>query len=76
MDEQLSNAERRPESQELVVLVKVILRRDVVFAAVRWACEVELGGEGDVRVVERNEPKAEELSDVEVEDHVGGVVGC
>jgi len=76
MNEQLSNAERRHETEELVVLVKVILRRNVVFTAVRWACELELGGEVDVRVVERNEPKAEELSDVEVEDHVGGVVGC
>jgi hypothetical protein len=27
-------------------------------------------------VVERDEPKAEELGDVEVEDQVGGVVGC
>jgi hypothetical protein len=27
-------------------------------------------------VMERDEPKAEELGDVEVEDHVGGVVGC
>jgi len=36
---------------------------------------VELGGEGDVRVVERDEPKAEKLGDVEVQDQVGGVVG-
>jgi len=76
VNEKLSNAEGCHEAQELVVLVKIVLRRDVVFAAVRWACEVELGGEGDVRVVERDEPKAEELGDVEVEDHVGGVVGC
>ena len=44
MDEKLSNAEGCHEAQELVVLVKIVLRRDVVFAAVRWACEVELGG--------------------------------
>ena len=71
MDEKLSDTKGCHEAEELVVLVKIVLRRDVVFAAVRWACEVELGGEGDVRVVERDEPKAEELGDVEVEDHVG-----
>lgn len=76
MDKQLSNAEGCHEAEELVVLVQIVLRGDVVFAAVRWACEVELGGKGDVRVVERDEPKAEELGDVEVEDQVGGVVGC
>lgn len=76
MDEQLSNAEGRHEAEELVILVQVILRCDVVFAAVWWAREVELGGESDVRMVERHEPKAEELGDVEVEDQVGGVVGC
>jgi hypothetical protein len=52
------------------------LRYDVVFAAVRRACEVKLGGESHVRMVERDEPQAEELGDVEVEDQVGGVVGC
>ena len=57
-------------------MVEVVLRRDVVLVATRWACEVELGSEGNVRVVERNEPKAEELGDVEEENHVGGVVGC
>lgn len=57
-------------------MVEVVLRRDVVFVAIRWACEVELGSEGNVRVVERNEPKAEELGDVEEENHVGGIVGC
>lgn len=56
-------------------MVEVVLRRDVVLVATRWACEVELGSEGNVRVVERNEPKAEELGDVEEENHVGGVVG-
>ena len=76
MDEKFSNAEGSHEAEELVVLIKVILRRDVVSAAVRWACEEELGGKGDVRVVERNEPKAEKLGDVEVKDQVGGVVGC
>lgn len=76
MDEKLRNAERRHEAEELIVLVEIILRSDVVFAAVRWACEVQLGGEGDVRMVEWNEPKAEELGDVEVEDQVGGVVCC
>ena len=57
-------------------MVEVVLCRDVVFVATWWACEVKLGSEGNVRVVERNEPKAEELSDVEEENHVGGVVGC
>ena len=71
MDEKLSNAEGCHEAKELVVLVEVILRCNVVFTAARWSCEVELGGKGDVRVVERDEPKAEELGDVEVEDHVG-----
>lgn len=68
MDKQLSNAEGCHEAEDLVVLVQIVLRGNVVFAAVRWACEVELGGKGDVRVVERDEPKAEELGDVEVED--------
>ena len=56
-------------------MIEVVLRRDVVFAAVWWAREVELGREGDVRVVEGHKPQAEELGDVEEEDHVGGVVG-
>ena len=68
MDEQFSNAEGCHEAEELVVLVEIVLSRDVVLAAIRWACEVELGGESDVRMVKRHKPKAEELGNVEVED--------
>ena len=76
MDEELRDTERRHEPEELVVLVEVVLRLDVVLATVRWAGEVDLSGEGDVRVVEGYKPQAEELRDIEVEDHVGRVVGC
>jgi hypothetical protein len=76
VDEELRNPEWRHEAEELVVLVEVILRLDVVLATVRWAGEVDLSGECDIRVVEGYKPQAEKLCDVEVEDHVGGVVGC
>ena len=75
MDEELGNPEWRHKAEELVVLVEVILRLDVVLATVRWAGEVDLSGECDIRVVEGYKPQAEKLCDVEVEDHVGGVVG-
>jgi hypothetical protein len=68
VDEQLSNAERRHEADQLVVLVEIILSPDVVFAAVRRTREVELGGEGDIGVVEWHKPQRKELRDVEVED--------
>ena len=37
---------------------------------------MQLGGEGDVGVVEGDHPEGEDLGDVEVEDEVVGVVGC
>lgn len=75
MDEQLSNSEGCHEADQLVVLVEVMLRLDVVFTAARRARKVELGGEGDIRVVEWHKPQREKLCDVEVEDQVGRVVG-
>jgi hypothetical protein len=68
VDGQLGNTERSHEADQLIVLVKVVLRLDVVFMAVGWAREVEFGGEGDVGVVEGHEPQGEELGDVKVED--------
>jgi hypothetical protein len=68
VDEQLSNAERCHEADQLVVLVEIILCPDIVFAAVRRAREVELGGEGDIGVVEWHKPDGKELGDVEVEN--------
>jgi hypothetical protein len=38
--------------------------------------ELELGGQGDGRAVEGNEPDGEDLVDVDVEDEVGFVEGC
>jgi hypothetical protein len=72
---QLAEAEGHEEADELVVLVQVVLRRDVVFPAVGRAGEVQLGGEGDVGVVEGDQPDGEDLGDVEVEDEILGVVG-
>jgi hypothetical protein len=72
---QLAETKGHEEADELVVLVQVVLRRDVVFPAVRWAGEVQLGGEGDVGVVEGDQPDGENLGDVEVKDEVAGVVG-
>lgn len=43
MHRQLAEAEGHEEADQLVVLVQVVLRRDVVFAAVGRAREVELG---------------------------------
>jgi hypothetical protein len=71
---QLAEAEGHEEADELVVLVQVVLRRDVVFPAVGRAGEVQLGGQGDVGVVEGDQPDGEDLRDVEVEDEVLGVV--
>lgn len=68
MNEQLSDAEGRHKADQLVVLVEVMLRLDVIFTAARWAREVELGGEGDIGVVEWHKPQREELCNVEVED--------
>lgn len=76
MHRQLAKAEWHEEADELVVLVEIVLRRDVVFPAVGRAGEVQFGGEGDVGVVEGDEPDGEDLGDVEVEDEVLGVVGC
>jgi len=56
-------------------LVQVVLLRDVVLPAVGRAGEVQLGGQGDVGVVEGDQPDGEDLGDVEVEDQVLGVVG-
>ena len=65
---QLAEAEGHEEADQLVVLVQVVLRFDVEFPAVGWAREVQLGGEGDVGVVEGYHPEGDDLSDVEVED--------
>ena len=75
MHRQLAEAKGHEEADELVVLVQVVLRRDVVLPAVGRAGEVQLGGQGDVGVVEGDQPDGEDLGDVEVEDQVLGVVG-
>jgi hypothetical protein len=65
---QLAEAEGHEEADELVVLVQVVLRRDVVFPAVGRAGEFQLSGQGDVGVVEGDQPDGEDLGYVEVED--------
>jgi hypothetical protein len=59
---------------EFVCLVQVILALDVVFFVAAILLEREDGGEVNVRAVERDDPDAEDLSDVYVEDEVGLVV--
>ena len=65
---QLAEAEGHEEADQLVVLVQVVLRFDVEFPAVGRAREVQLGGEGDVGVVEGDHPEGDGLGYVEVED--------
>lgn len=56
-----SNAPRRDESHELVDLVEVILRLDVVFGSVLWLSELKDGGECHWSAVEGYEPDGEDL---------------
>lgn len=49
---------------------------DVVFSITAVALELEHGGEIYTRAVEGDEPDAEDLGDVYVEDEVLRVVGC
>lgn len=75
MNEQLSDAERRHEADQLIILVEIILGLDVIFAAVWWACKVQLGDERDVGVVEWHKPQREYLRDIEVENKILLVIG-
>lgn len=70
MDKELSETERRHEADQLIILVEVVLRRDVVFAAVWRACEVQLGDKCDIGVMEWHKPQGEDLRDVEIENKI------
>lgn len=63
------------ESDELIGLVEVVLRLDIVFAIGGFADELELGGEGYWGGVEGDEPDGEDLGDVDVEEE-GCFVEC
>jgi hypothetical protein len=65
---------RYHELDKFVCLVQIILALDVVFSVAAVLLEREDGGEVDARAVERDDPNAENLSDVYVEDEVGLVV--
>lgn len=74
MDKKVTDAPWHEEADELVVLVEVVLRLDVVFAAAGRADKLELGGQGDIGVVKGNQPDGEELGNVEVDKHARFIV--
>lgn len=75
MNEKLSGTERHHEADQLVILVKIILRLDVIFAGVRRSCEMQLGDECYIGVVEWHKPQRENLRDIEVENEILLVIG-
>lgn len=69
-----ANAPWRKELEELVDLVEVVLRLDVV--SLRLVLELQDGCKGDGAAVKGHKPNGEDLGDGYVEDEVFAVEGC